>query len=279
MGKVMELTKDELRKMQLLQLDMLVELDRVCRKHDIKYTIFTGTLLGAVRHKGYIPWDDDSDVAMLREEYKKFKKVANELNKNICWLQDHETDPEYLWGYSKLRRTGTVYVRAGQEHMKFKTGVGIDIFLLDDVPKNFIGQMLQEFHAFCLRKILWSRVAKKGKFRIMRLWYQLISHIPVETVWKQFNWYANKSRNTSPNLVKVLGMKTIGKLYVKNPIKERYGMPKRWFLERAEYDFEGKKLYGPKDYDEVLKYIYKDYMTLPPESERKSHTPVSKYSF
>ena len=77
MGEIKELSPEEFRTMQLLQLDMLVELDRVCRKNDIKYTIFGGTLLGAVRHKGYIPWDDDADVAMLREDYDKFKKEQN----------------------------------------------------------------------------------------------------------------------------------------------------------------------------------------------------------
>ena len=83
--------------MQLLQLDMLVELDRVCRENNINYTIFGGTLLGAVRHKGYIPWDDDADVAMLREDYDKFKKITDQLNSEICYFQDHDTDPEYRW--------------------------------------------------------------------------------------------------------------------------------------------------------------------------------------
>ena len=73
----------------MLELDLLIEFDRVCRKHGIKYCITCGTLLGAVRHKGYIPWDDDSDIAMLREEYEKFRAVADEMDASVCYFQDH----------------------------------------------------------------------------------------------------------------------------------------------------------------------------------------------
>lgn len=110
---IKELSQEEIERMHELQLEMLQEVDRVCRKHDIKYTIFGGTLLGAVRHKGFIPWDDDADIAMLREEYEKFKSVMHEINPEICYLQDNDTDPEYRWGYSKVRKTGTRYVRVG----------------------------------------------------------------------------------------------------------------------------------------------------------------------
>ena len=163
MSEVKVLSKKEFRQMQLMQLDMLKELDRVCRKHNIKYTIFAGTLLGAVRHKGYIPWDDDADVGMLREEYEKFKKVAHELDPEICYFQDHETDPYYRWGYAKLRRTNTKFVRVGQEHIKCKTGIFIDIFPMDDIPKTTIGQIINDFYCFCLRKILYSEVGKYSK--------------------------------------------------------------------------------------------------------------------
>ena len=177
MGEIKELSPEEFRTMQLLQLDMLVELDRVCRKNDIKYTIFGGTLLGAVRHKGYIPWDDDADVAMLREDYDKFKKVTNQLNADICYFQDHDTDPEYRWGYGKLRRTGTTYVRVGQEHLKCKTGVFIDVFPMDDIPRSTVGQMLNDFYCFCLRKILWSEVGnQKMEFTDYIIEWFLIFH-------------------------------------------------------------------------------------------------------
>ena len=124
---------------QFLQLDMMVEFDRVCKQEGIHYVICCGTLLGAVRHKGYIPWDDDADIAMLREEYEKFKKIAYKLDQSICFFRDHSTDPEYRWGCGKLRKTGTRYVRLGQEHVHCKTGVYVDIFPVDDIPRTTLG--------------------------------------------------------------------------------------------------------------------------------------------
>ena len=274
-----ELTKEQLRKMQLMEVEMVAEFDRVCRKHNILYSIDGGTLLGAVRHKGFIPWDDDMDIVMLREEYEKFKKVAHEMNPDLCYFQDHSTDPNYLWGYAKLRRTGTSFVRIGQEHLKFKTGIAIDIFPLDDVPKSLIGQMLLDFYCFCLRKILWSEVAKKNEKGFWKLWFKLINHISADRVHKSIDRMAAKSRNDSPNRVRVLLFISNGKLYFKSPLKIRYSMPKEWFTDLSEYDFEGYKFWGTRDYDTRLTYQYRDYMTLPPEDKRESHIPFSSIDF
>lgn len=274
-----ELNPEQFRKMQLFELEMLEEFDRVCRKYDIKYVIFGGTMLGAIRHNGYIPWDDDADVAMLRQDYEKFKQHIDELNPKICYFQDHENDPGYRWGYAKLRRTNSIYIRVGQEHLKGKTGIFIDVFPMDDIPNSTFGQMLQDFHCFCLRKILWSEVARVNEKGFRKVWYTILSKIPAGFVYKQLNKYAKKSKNTSENRVRTLLFPATGKLYKKNPIKERYGMPKEWFLDRMEYDFEGKRFYGSKDYDIVLKYIYGDYMKLPPEDKRQQHSPFSVIKF
>lgn len=283
MGEIKELTREEFRKMQLLQLDMLVELDRVCRENKINYTIFGGTLLGAVRHKGYIPWDDDADIAMLREDYEKFKKVADQMDPNICYFQDHENDPEYRWGYGKLRRTGTTYVRVGQEHLKCKTGVFVDVFPMDDIPLSTPGQIWNDFYCFFLRKILWSEVGKYSKTEsgIHKLYYRIVSHISPSWVFARVWKIAGKSRNVSPNRVRTLLFPATGKLYRKreNSLKTRFGMPKEWFQDLTEYEFEGKKLLGTRDYDTILRYIYNDYMKLPPEDQRDPHAPVSSYHF
>lgn len=279
MDKRRFLSKEEFRKMQLVQLDMLVEFDRVCRKHHINYVISSGTMLGAVRHKGYIPWDDDADLMMLREDYERFKMVAKDLNPDICYFQDHTTDPEYRWGYGKLRRTGTKYVRLGQEHLKCKTGIFVDVFPYDDVPLSTLAQIIQDRYCYCCRKLLWSEVAKKSAIGIKKWWFSILSFIPVKTVFKLLSVYSNRSKNTSSNLVRCLCFPSIGTYFYMHPLRERYGIPKRWFTERAEYTFEGKKLLGTKDYDECLTYWYGDYMKLPPEDKREQHAPVSLIDF
>lgn len=279
MRKAKELSPEQFRKMQLVELDMLVEFDRVCRENKIRYVLFGGSLLGAVRHKGYIPWDDDADIGMLRQDYDKFKKHINELNSEICYFQDHDTDPEYRWGYGKLRRTGTKYVRVGQEHLKCKTGIFVDVFPMDDIPKSIIGQILQDRHCYCLRKILWSEVARVNTKGFWKIWFTLLSKIPVSFAFSQYKLYEKISRNRTPNRVRCLSFPATGTLYKKNPLNERYGMPKSWFTDRCLYDFEDKKLYSSKDYDTVLKYIYGDYMVLPDEKGREQHSPFSEIKF
>lgn len=280
MSQIKELSPEEFRRMQLLQTDMLAELDRVCRKHGIRYCIAGGTMLGAVRHKGYIPWDDDADVAMLREEYEKFKLVAHEMDPEICYFQDHENDPGYRWGYGKLRRTGTTYVRVGQEHLTNKTGVFVDVFPLDDVPKSVPGQIIQDFRCFVLRKILYSEVGRlsDSETAFSRFIYRLLSKIPVSRVYRRVDRMAKKSRNDSPVGCRTLLFPSIGKMR-KHPLSQRFGVPKAWFFDAVEYDFEGLRLFGARDYDAYLSFEYGDYMVLPPEEQRVVHAPVSDYHF
>ena len=275
-----KLSEGEFRRLQLVELELIKEVDRVCRKHDIKYSLFCGTLLGAVRHKGYIPWDDDADIAMLREEYNKFREVADELNPDICFFQDHKTDPKYLWGYGKIRKTGTTHMRTGQDAIGCKNGVYIDIFPLDDVPKSVIGQIFQDIDLYFKRKTLWSKVAKDTYTNpIKRFNYKCLSRIPVDKVYEKTEKYRRRSSNKTDNRVRNLLFPSFGKLYVKNPLKERFSMPKRWFLELEEYDFEGYKFYGTKYADGFLKYMYDDYMTPPPPEKRVPKVSYSELEF
>ena len=139
MEKAYQISNEELKKLQRIELEMLIELDRICRKHQVSYSLDGGTLLGAVRHKGFIPWDDDIDVIMLRPEYEKFRSACErELDQTRFFLQDYKSDPHYRWGYEKLRRLGTEHIRLGQESLKQRTGVFLDIFVADQIGRAHV---------------------------------------------------------------------------------------------------------------------------------------------
>ena len=278
MGDAITIPPEDMEKMHFMQLEMLSELDRVCRKNNIHYTICNGTLLGAIRHKGYIPWDDDADTMMLREDYEKFIKCANQLNPQICFFQDHSIESDYRWGYGKLRRTGTTYIRAGQEHLKGKTGVFIDVFPMDDLKKNPVLCALQRMEGYCARKITYSEVARKNNTGLKRVWFEMLSKIPVSVVFSIMDRYAKASKNNSDNRVTAFFL-PISKHKDPYTGKMLYGRPKKWLLETTEYEFEGLRLLGPIDFDECLRWQYgSDYMTPPPENQRGQHAPVSSYS-
>lgn len=157
---MIQLSQIELRKLQLVELELLVEFDRICRKHNIRYSLTGGTLLGAVRHKGFIPWDDDADISMLRSEYDRFRLVCKMELDSKFYFQDMENTNGYRWGYGKLRKKGTVFLRENQEHMPYEQGVFIDIFPRDGVPDGFIKWKIHKFFCYCVRKALWSEVGK-----------------------------------------------------------------------------------------------------------------------
>ena len=181
---MIELDKKTLRNLQLTELELLEEVDRICKKCNIHYNIIAGTLLGAVRHGGFIPWDDDADVALLRSEYEKFRKACEtELDTTRFYFQDHRNTPGYRWGYGKLRRKDTVFLREHQEHMPYEQGVFIDIFPLDYVPENYGVRRVHNFVCFLYRKFFWSevgRVADKNPF--MRGLYTVMSKVPEQTL-------------------------------------------------------------------------------------------------
>ena len=130
-SKGYNMTSEELRAVQLVELELLCEVDRICRKCGITYRIVAGTLLGAVRHGGFIPWDDDADVAFLREEYEQFRAVCEtELDTSRFYFQDHRNTLGYRWGYGKLRRKGTEFIRLNQEHMPYEQGILLICFLM-----------------------------------------------------------------------------------------------------------------------------------------------------
>lgn len=281
MTNIKYIKDEELRKLQLVLLDAMVEVDRVCRKNGIKYSIAFGSLLGAVRHKGFIPWDDDIDICMTRENYDKFAKIAYQMNQRICTFQDNDNDPEYPWGYGKIRRTGTSYIRLGHEHLKHRDGMFIDVFPMDDIPQNPILIRLHMMLCYVLRKITYAKVGcKTEKSVFWRLWYKLISLIPTRVP----HWIASKLRTKkndhTSNRAHMWFFTSDAIERGELPLKEACGFKKSWLTDLVDIEFEGHSFLSTREFYDCLAWSYgENFMTPPPANERHTHAPCSDYSF
>ncbi len=267
----MELTGEMLERLHKIELEMLIEVDRICKENNIKYTIIGGTLLGAVRHGGFIPWDDDADVAMLRPEYEKFCSIIDEkLDHSRFYFQNMERTEGYRWGYAKLRRKGTLFVRENQDHMEYEQGMFLDIFPIDGTPDNRVLRKIHKFRCFCVRKILWSKVGKReSQSRVHRIVYSILSMIPDRSIKRMYRGLILKVHSDTSKVVRTLTYPAPKKLD---------GYYRKWFAETAPILFEGYEFEGVKDYQGWLGFEFGDYMKLPPEDKRKTH-PVTSIKF
>ena len=264
---MISIENNTLRKIQLIQLEMLQEVDRICKKCNIRYNIIAGTLLGAVRHGGYIPWDDDADVAMLRKEYEKFRKACKtELDITRFYFQDHRNTKGYRWGYGKLRRKNTLFLREYQEHMPYEQGVFIDIFPLDAVPDNYLLRSFKNFECFCVRKIFWSKVGKVAEKNFWkRQVYKVLDKIPEKDIFKYYHRMIRQANKKKTRMVRILMFPTPN---------DEWGYYRNWYENSIDTEFEGVIFQGIKDYDSYLSFKFGNYMELPPMEKRKVH-PVS----
>lgn len=265
----MLLDEKQLGDLRAVQIEMLVEVDRICRKCGVKYNIVAGTLLGAVRHGGYIPWDDDADIALLRSDYEKFRKVCKtELDSSRFYFQDHRNTKGYRWGYGKIRRKNTIFLRENQEHMPYEQGIFIDIFPLDGVPDNYFLRSLKNFECFCVRKILWAKVGKIAeKNHWKRLVYRALEKIPEQLIFRYYHCMVHHANKRETRMVRILMFPT--------PNSE-WGYYRCWYENSTDILFEGRVFQGIKDYDSYLSFKFGNYMELPPLENRKIH-PVSSF--
>ncbi len=261
----MYLSSRELKAVQQTELEMLIEIDRICRKYRIPYTLDSGTLLGAVRDKGFIPWDDDADVVMTRGAYEHFFEVCRtELDTERFFLQDYRTDKAYRWGYPKMRRNDSLLIREDQPELSWHQGIFVDIFVYDNVPDSWLMRRIHLFFCYLIRKIQYAVVGKEtaGSF-LLRIWYSVLMKIPRDML---FRWLERVYSQCNRQRTELMRHMTYA--YRK---KCRFGLPSKCFAEQIEVELEGHRFLGSKEYDTYLTVLYDDYMVPPPESER-NHT-------
>ena len=260
---------EQLRRLQMVELELLQELDRICRKREIHYTIIAGTMLGAVRHGGFIPWDDDADVAMLRSEYERFREACkDELDPERYYFQDHVCTDGYHWGYGKLRRRNTLFLREYQEHMPYEQGVFIDVFPMDTIPDGQLKRTVLNFQCFCIRKLLWAKVGKYAdRNPARRKLFWLLDRIPEKTVLAVYDRLIEHTRECHSGWVRILMFPTPNR---------QYGYRRYWYEDSQTICFEGIPFAGIEDAEGYLRFKFGDYWNLPPAEQRKTH-PVSDF--
>ena len=244
-----------LRKMQLRILDILVEIDKVCRKHEIGYWIDFGTLLGAVRHGGFIPWDDDLDIAMTSEDFKKFLEIAPKELPPSLFLQTKTTDPSYSFIVNKVRDKGSFFITQHEDFTKdYQKGLYVDIF--EAVPYPNIPKKLQKGLLRWYKKIYFFYSVKQDvnlKNHLASLVFPVIK-FGLDIVWGFCNLMP-KSR---------LGYKKSFSPYGNSYTNDMV-------FPLKELNFEGKTFLGPADPNRYLTSIYGDYMKIPPKEKRVTH--------
>lgn len=244
-----------LRQHQLRMLDMLKYIDAVCRKNNIKYWLCSGTLIGAVRHGGFIPWDDDVDIEMLREDYKKFVHVMANDSQNKYVLQTHYTDRAYLAPYAKLRDLNSLIKEDNANDLYYKyKGCYIDVFIMEPSSSLFVNKVsnfLQYYLLFCPNAYLKNKYWRNLYLNTM-FWMLNKLVFPLCSLFSKIR--ANgQLRHTS------------GSCFT----KKRY---KKDVFPLTKLNFEDYAFPVPGNYDAYLKKIYGAYMDLPDLDKIVMHT-------
>ncbi len=252
---------DNLKLLQKILLAMLLEVDAICRRHDIKYFLAGGTLLGAIRHHGFIPWDDDGDIMMLRRDYEKFQQVAPAELPDALYLQMPDYNP-----YTRIRVNDTVFASEFMmRHEKEHSGIFLDIFCHDRTGAHPAAQSLHRMATRATRSIVFNKwggtdIQGDGSHAALRwIGSRVQKIIPMKTavLLRDRTLTAFRDKNTRC-LYDGMGANMA-----------RGAFPEELLLEAVCVDFEGYPLPVPKEYDRYLTWLYGDYMTLPPKEQQK----------
>ena len=254
----------EIKDKELEILDAVLD---ICNKNGIKYFLIGGSCLGAVRHGGFIPWDDDIDLGMPRPEYERFLQIAEQSLPDNFFLQYYKTDLDYRQDFTKVRNSNTSFIETASKNLKINHGLYIDIFPIDGMPNN----PLKKFNLLLHKKIAKLYLGKdyfRSSFK-----KRLFLKLPI-----LFACALNMFK--SPNKV----LRKLDDHYKKFAYNEcdfilchggawgrREIHPKSQFGNGRFENFEGRKVIVPENAEEYLRWQYGDWQNLPPESQRKPH--------
>jgi len=261
----------EIKEVQQIMLVTMIKIDQIARKYNIKYVLSAGTLLGCIRHHGFIPWDDDLDIALLRKDYNKLRRACKcELESNLFW-QDSKSENKYPLDFAKVKNLNTLYIERSFISLDINHGIFIDIFPMDNTfPKL---NRLQGLAVIALQQLKKEKLGMKLK---PNNWYEKMLQKPII---KNLMWivpfpllnflinFCSQIFNFFPtNYVNIISH---GGRHV--PVYNR-----RDFCDVIEGDFENQNFFIPKEFHQYLTRRYGDYMKLPPKDKRKPNHNIIK---
>jgi len=251
--------------LKVLQMDVLQAVDNFCRDNNIRYSMACGTLLGAVRHEGYIPWDDDIDIYLLRDDYDKLMRLFPKVYQECYCISSIERDPFWDKPYAKAYDNRTIVVEEAEYDGKF--GVNIDVYPIDDVPDD---------------ETEWVNYDSKRR-KLYKKYNRLLAFVPFRfspigiVRWLRWNypkWFT--TRRQMAKRIDAFSQKWRNKGYKRvfeccQGQLQQHPFNKCVFDKITSFSFEDRSFMGFENYDEYLRNGYGDYMTLPPEEKRVTH--------
>jgi len=263
---------EELKNLQLTLLEILKEIDSICHKHNIKYAALAGTLLGAHRHNDFIPWDDDVDIGMLREDYDRFIEVAKTELDNRYFVLNFDVNNQVPFSFTKICKRETLFVESEVKNLKYPHCVFVDIMPLDKCPdddrlakKHF--KKMEFYHQLFKSKMLWkvSKTVNGSRANIGNivrpLLHILLFFVPKKCIYSK--------------LMRI--MKKYNADQSSNHIYYWLGYKSYWHLKDYQnlktLKFNDLDLYVPSNHEKLLEKEYGDFMSLPPVEKRQSHSP------
>ncbi|MEG0034956.1 MAG: LicD family protein [Erysipelotrichaceae bacterium] len=258
----------KIEKIQQCEINILEKIISICKDNNLVYYAGSGTVLGAVRHQGFIPWDDDIDIVMPRKDYNKFIDICLKMNLDNLFLQTYETDKEYYQHFAKMRDSDTTFIESKTKNLNINHGIFVDIFPLEEVHKlNIITKLRFKVALFLTKMNLLFRNpgAKFDGWKLLCfnfLFKPFKNNVLVELI----EWLSNRDTNKKNNLYYFC---------LDDSVNDNMFFRKNVFSEGKTTSFGNIQIVIPMDSDYYLRCMYGDYMKLPPKEEcTYTHSPI-----
>lgn len=256
----------ERKKVWAVILDLILEFDKICKKHNLRYYLDGGSLLGAIRHNGFIPWDDDFDVVMPRVDYEKFIQLGDEF-KSPYFLQTPLSDPESFYSYAKLRNSNTTGIAEMFKYQNFNHGIWMTIFPLDkfsldercEDAYSKICQLTYDNSTYMRMKN--PNLDEKNQLRVKNYSGRnpFNTYLEIQRLASQFNGEETDYWGTLTITIREF---------------KRKALPRKAYEPTCYHRFENMELPIPFDFEKVLTLEYGDYMKLPSNEDRYGHDAI-----